>query len=333
MLAGDSLTTSSQTPASGDDLAQRAGMEFRPLSVGTGDQRTIVDPLATTAYAADSDMVAELSYGPPNTPPSAAASIAGAGSLLQKNRLVTYYGMDGVPGLGVLGQFRGDELVKVVKERAAAVTAQGGKPALPALHLVVAQAMAAPGSDGTYRRRIDRAVIQRYVDLTAANGMQLILDHQIGNSSLPDEIAALRSFLEHPHVHLALDPEWATPKGIAPGSQMGSLDARDINVVVQELARISQQKGLPNKVLVVHQFRKSMITQRESIVTNSSVDLVINMDGHGTTKEKVDKYNSLLGDIPQVFKGMQIFLRLDATPFTPAQALALNPSPDVIVYL
>lgn len=334
--AGEVPDTSPNASSSAPDdgPAPRAGMSLKPHSVGGRAQDSSHNPVAELAgatTAAASGLPPGAQHGPYDA--ATAAATAGVNSLLRNNRLVTYYGMDGAPGIGVLGQFPPDELVQAVKRQAAAVTAQGGKPALPALHLIVAQATAEPGSDGTFRRRIAPAVIQRYVDLTAANGMQLILDHQIGNSNLANEVAALHKYLEYPHVHLALDPEWATPQGIAPGSQMGSLDAHDINMVAQELARITQHKGLPNKVLMVHQFRTSMITQREALATSPLVDLVINMDGHGTQHEKIEKYGSLLGNFPRVFKGMQIFLKLDAKPFTPAQALALDPSPDVIVYL
>lgn len=254
-------------------------------------------------------------------------------SLLQQYRLVTYYGVDGVPGLGVLGQLKPDELVRQLKDRAAALTAAGGKETLPALHLIVAQAMKEPQRDGTYVKRVDPKVIQRYIDLATKNGMQVILDHHVGNSSIVQEIAWLRPFLELPNVHLALDTEWATPKGVAPGSRMGSLSGQDISLAIQELAKIAQAKGIPNKVLLIHQFRASMITDRDKIVNNPAVDLVINMDGYGDQQEKTKWYHLLVGDLSTVYKGLQIFLRLDKSPFSIQQALALNPVPDVIVYL
>lgn len=253
-------------------------------------------------------------------------------SLLRTHRMVTYYGMAGKPTMGILGQLSPEDLVQSVKEQAAAVQAAGGKPVLPALHLVVAQAMKEPQRDGTYRQRVDSAIIQRYVDLAAAHGLQIILDHQIGGSSIPNEIAWLRPFLERPHVHLALDAEWAMPPGVMPGSRLGSLDANQINAAIQAVSHIVQEGGLPNKVVMVHQFRPSMITRREGIYQSAWVDFVINMDGYGGQAEKAKSYDRLLGNQSVAFASLQIFLRLDTPPFTPAQALSLLPAPDVIVY-
>lgn len=264
--------------------------------------------------------------------PSGPAAAPEVRSLLRNNRMVTYYGMAGAPTMGILGQLSTDELVRSVKERAAAVAAAGGKPVLPTLQLVAAQAMRDPERDGKYRRRVDPAILQRYVDLAAANGLQIILDLQIGTSSVTEEIGPLRPFLERPHVHLALDSEYAMPAGVAPGTRLGSLDADDITTAIRTLAVMVEHRGLPNKVLMVHQFRPSMITRRDAIVNHPAVDLVINMDGFGEQAEKAKWYRILLGNQSVAFASLQIFLRHDTSPFTPAQALALGPAPDVLVY-
>jgi len=245
---------------------------------------------------------------------------------------VTYYGMPGNSAMGILGQLGSEDLVRSVKERAALVAAIGGKPVLPTLQIVVAQAMREPQRDGTYRRRVDTAAIRRYVDLAAANGLQIILDVQPGNSPIADEVEVLRPFLEQPHVHLALDAEYATPAGVVPGTELGSVDASVISATIRSLARIVDQRDLPNKVLMVHQYRPSMIGHRDTIANNPAVDLTINMDGLGNQTEKAKWYRILLGNQSVAFSSLQIFLKHDDQPFTPAQALGLPPAPDVLVY-
>ncbi|MBI4496745.1 MAG: LysM peptidoglycan-binding domain-containing protein [Chloroflexi bacterium] len=295
-----------------------------------------VDTLVAANGLANPDRIAAgqvlLIPVPGAAPPAPGQRPLGSRPLLQGHRMVTYYGIPGKPTMGILGQLSPEELVRSLKARAAEAAAAGGKPVVPAVQLVAVQAMREAGSDGKYRRRLAPSVIREYVDLAAATGLQVILDLQIGGSSLDDEIAALLPFLEQPHVHLALDPEYAMPPGVAPGTRTGSLDAGQINAAQETLARLVEQKGLPNKVLMVHEFRTGMVTGKAAIVNHPLVDIVFNMDGQGSQAEKIKKYRDLIASQPVEYTSMQIFLRHDSSPFTPAQALALTPAPDVLVY-
>ncbi|HLC29461.1 MAG TPA: hypothetical protein VJM51_01600, partial [Dehalococcoidia bacterium] len=86
------------------------------------------------------------------------------------------------------------------------------------------------------------------------------LDLQIAGSRLEDELALVLPYLRHPHVHLAIDPEFATK---SPGEVIGSLDATQINAAQEQITNYLEQEGIKGrKILVVHQFDESMITRK-----------------------------------------------------------------------
>ena len=62
-------------------------------------------------------------------------------------------------------------------------------------------------------------------------------------------------FLRMPHVGLAMDPEWRLKPNEVHLRQIGTVDAEEINQVVAWLAGIVREEGLPQKLLIVHQFR------------------------------------------------------------------------------
>ena len=52
-------------------------------------------------------------------------------------------------------------------------------------------------------------------------------------------------------------------EGEVPGEVIGQIDAADVQFAMEELARISEENDLPPKMLIVHQFVESSITNRE----------------------------------------------------------------------
>ena len=80
------------------------------------------------------------------------------------------------------------------------------------------------GDDGMYIEYTEAAIVQDYVDFTAANGP---LDSRcsIRPQNNFEEIEAVREWLSYPHVHLAIDPEFAVKEGEVPGQVLGQIDA------------------------------------------------------------------------------------------------------------
>jgi hypothetical protein len=93
-----------------------------------------------------------------------------------------------------------------LKEQTAAYSAADpDRPAVPTIELIASTAQRDPGADGTFICRLPEEEIEEYATLAEENGALLLLDVQLGRSTVADEIEALRPFLERPYVHLAID--------------------------------------------------------------------------------------------------------------------------------
>ena len=255
------------------------------------------------------------------------------GQLLPWHRILAYYGYPGTPELGILGEHEmADLLAKLEVQAAAFEAADSTRPVKLAFELIATTAARAPGPDGMYRRRTSAAAIERYATFTAAHDVQLILDLQIGLSPLADEIAAVWPWLELPHVHLALDPEWAMGEGQTPGLQLGSLNAAAITIVQETLAELVADRNLPPKLLLVHQFNPKMIPEKARLASIPGVQLVIDSDGFGSPTDKTRAYRRLVRNQPVEYAGIKLFFKQDRPLMTPDQVLTIEPAPDVVIY-
>ena len=134
-------------------------------------------------------------------------------------------------------------------------------------------------------------------------------------------------------MQLALDPEFAVGEGEVPGTVIGSIDATDVLYAQQELARISAENGLPPKLLIVHQFTDSSITNRETITQIPGVQFVLEVDGFGTPEEKRGTYAWLTEGEIFDFHGFKLWYNGQDDPImSPEEVLALEPQPDLIIY-
>ena len=258
---------------------------------------------------------------------------AGA-SIFATGQVVSYYGFPGVPTMGVLGEYEPAEAMQRVVAQAAAYDAlNGDRTVTPALHLITAVAQASPGFDGTYLGRLPLSTVRAYADAAAAQGGLLILDIQIGLSAPLTEVRGYEEALLLPHVHIALDPEFATRrKGEPPGQAIGSVTGDEVNAVQQYLSDLVGTHGLPPKTLVVHQFRWDMILEPDRIKSYPGVDLVIDMDGWGYPDAKLSGYEVYARASYAPRPGFKIFFRWDSPVLTPEQIQALPRPPDLIIY-
>ena len=106
------------------------------------------------------------------------------------------------------------------------------------------------------------------------------------------------------------------------------MDAAEINQVVDWLAGIVREEALPQKLLIVHQFRVSMITNRELIETPPELAVLIHMDGQGSLGAKYNTWNLLtsLADADRFYWGWKNFYDEDHPMATPEQVLARSPN-------
>jgi hypothetical protein len=253
--------------------------------------------------------------------------------VLPARRIVSYYGNPLSSGMGVLGEQPPEKLFPRLKQQSAAYrSADSSRPVTPALELVTVVAQAEPGPDGLYRLRMDTELIEKVSAWAEEQGFLLILDVQIGRGNVDDEVKWLLPFLKRPHVHLALDPEFAMPAGRKPGERIGTMDAATINGAMRTLGQLIEAEKLPPKLLVVHRFTEEMVTGFRQIQTDPRVQVVMVMDGFGNPAIKTRQYDELIVDQRVQYTGFKLFYRHDEPLMTPEQVLLLDPPPDLIIY-
>lgn len=247
-------------------------------------------------------------------------------------RLVAFYGAPQDEELGVLGVGEPEQAVRGLIRQARAYR-RPSRPVLPAAELIATIASADPGADSKYRFRQPDPVISRYLREARRRRALLILDVQPGRADFIDEVKALGNFLRHPDVGLALDPEWHVGPDQVPGQVIGSVDAEAVNEVSEYLAGVVRRHGLPEKILVVHQFTPDMITRRGRLEDRAEVAIVLNSDGFGDRANKVAKYRELRPSRGSpLHRGFKLFYEEDEGLMSPEVVLDLNPPPDLVIY-
>ncbi len=202
---------------------------------------------------------------------------------------------------------------------------------LGAFELIATIATSFPGTDGLYRSPSSPEHVQRYLDAARAHGLYLILDIQPGRSDFLAEVRRYEPFLRQPDVGVALDPAWHVGPGQVPGDVVGQVSAAEANAVADYLADIAASEGVGEKLLVVHQFQDRMLTDRALLREPPGIALTIHMDGFGTQQQKLSTYD-VVEAVPPFSNGFKLFFDEDIDMFTPAEALRLDPAPDLISY-
>lgn len=252
-------------------------------------------------------------------------------ALLDDHILLTWYGNPRSTRMGALGEQSGDARVARFEAQAKSYRAASATPVLMAYHLVAVVAQCTAGADAMWRRRETKDVIDALLLEARTHGYKVILDIQVGRSTVAAEVKALEPYLKEPDVYLALDPEFAMTDCQIPGQQVGQLYASDINTSLDVLERLISTHRLPPKVLIVHQFRLDMLPDKAKVRSSAVVDTVLVMDGFGTQSLKRSSYRAVMRQ-PMAYAGIKLFYQQDRNLFTPAQVLDLSPRPVVIVY-
>lgn len=298
-----------------------------PPSAGRDDPA----PTATTATpTSTAPSAAPPAVGEPTRPAPAGTLPGGGRSIFPEHRVVAYYGNPQSAAMGVLGETGPAQAVHRVR-RAARPFATGRRPVLPAFELIVTVADRVPGPDGQYRHRTAARRIRPWVDAARDNGLLVVLDIQPGRARFLPEAQVYEEFLREPHVGLALDSEWRMPPGEVPGRTIGSVDAAEINEVARWLAGIVREGDLPEKLLLVHQFRESMVRDADDVEAPPGLAVVHHVDGFGTRGQKLEVYDRLAVRRPK-WNGLKLFYDEDVDMFAPREVLRLDPVPDFVSY-
>jgi hypothetical protein len=256
----------------------------------------------------------------------------GGESILPEHRVVAFYGAPQADQLGVLGIGSPRREARKLR-RFARRYRRPGRPVLPAFELIATIVQASPGKDGRYRYRQTPSLIRRYLRIARANRYLLLLDLQPGRSTFIQEARALEPFLREPDVGLALDPEWNMGRRGMPGTVIGSVGAGTVNQVSEYLAGLVREGGLPQKLLVIHQFTPHMVRSKAKLEAHPELDMVLNSDGFGGFADKRAKYRELAPRTARFDRGFKLFFQEDAGLMSPRQVLRLRPAPvDLVIY-
>jgi hypothetical protein len=249
-------------------------------------------------------------------------------------RLVALYGHPGAPALGALGEQDLSATITRAEELADQYKSLSSVPVVPTFEIIATVAEGAPGPDGSYSAASTVAELRPWIDDASAHGLYVVLDLQPGRASLLAQAELYQSLLELPNVGLALDPEWKLQPGQLPLQQIGHVDVSEVNSVVHWLAGLTAEHHLPQKLLVVHQFRPSMIQGENELDTSEDdLSIVLHMDGQGSQGAKQATWDGVTSGAPsRVFFGWKNFFTKDDPMLTPQQTMAKTPTPVMISY-
>ncbi|CUR56501.1 exported hypothetical protein [metagenome] len=245
-------------------------------------------------------------------------------------RLVAYYGTAGTGSLGVLGE----RSIPVMTQRlraAAKPFARPGRPVQIVYELIVTVADGHPGEGRDFSHDIDRAKVQTFIDAAHRNQALLVLDLQPGRDGFLEVAKRWAWALRDPWVSLALDPEWRVHGKQVPARVIGSVTAAEVNRVGAWLNHLTATHELPDKLLLLHQFRTQMIRDIGRIADRPRLVEVQHVDGFGNRRQKLGTYHHV--ERHQQFRmGFKLFYDEDTRLFPPWQVLRIRPAVGFVSY-
>jgi hypothetical protein len=249
--------------------------------------------------------------------------------LFHGTRMVAVYGHPGSHALGVLGEQDLDATVERARDVGAGYDADG-RDVIPTFEIIATIASASAGDDGNYSRVTPVDQLRPWVDRAGEEGFQVILDLQPGRTDFLTQARIYEDLLREPHVGLALDPEWRLEDDQVHLRQIGGVDAAEVQTVVDWLAELTREEGLTHKLLVLHQFRHSMLRDRDTIEVPPEIAAVVHADGQGPQATKLDTWRALTGGAEDRWCwGWKNFYDEDPVVAEPSYVLDLEP--DVVL--
>jgi len=249
----------------------------------------------------------------------------------QPRRYVAFYGHPETTGLGALGeqgpQATLDRMAPLLTEYGA-----DGSQVIPTFE-IIASVASATATDGDYSEEWPASAFAEWIRVAQESGAYVILDLQPGREDFLSQAKQYQELLELPFVGLALDPEWRLQPDQVHLNQVGQVQAAEVNTVVDWLADLVRDNGLPQKMLIVHQFQGRMIVDRETLKHRPELQMVIQMDGQGPIPTKEETYAVLTSGTEDVHWrwGWKNFFDEDS-PETASPAFTIDRDP-VPVYV
>ncbi len=315
----------------------RPGESLGSIWLPLGDHEVCIGELDAITRPASWAQSPESTVGSavlPTVEPFACTTAAGTldvpDRLLPDHRIVAHYGTGATEALGILGEGSPRQATQRVVE-AANEYATADLPAIPAFEFIATVATRIPRDDNSYTKPRPHHEIRPYHQRIRSAGGLLILDLQPGRKSFLEQARALESFLVLPDVHLALDPEWSLGPDQAAGREVGQTDAEAVNDVLAYVAELVERHGLPEKLLIVHQFTAAMVQDRDGIDDPAGIAVLFHIEAHGTPDAKIDTYQTLRVEHPY-YNGFKVYFDEDSRVMTPAEVMGLDPTPLFVSY-
>ncbi len=264
------------------------------------------------------------------------AQLPGGGQVLFPGRmLVALYGHPGTGALGVLGEQPLDAAIERAREHAARYEPLVDVTVVPAFEIIATVASSSAGADGNYSAEAAPETLLPWVEAAGEAGLYVVLDLQPGRTDFVTQAERYRALLELPHVGLALDPEWRLGPDEVHLTQIGSVAIDEVNRVVTWLADLTRERALPQKLLVLHQFRLGMLPDRHRVDTSrEELAVMIHADGQGSQGDKQATWRALhQNEPPGLAWGWKNFYDEDQPMLTPEQTIEqVSPLPQLVTY-
>ncbi|MGM0845731.1 MAG: hypothetical protein ACQEUT_12195 [Bacillota bacterium] len=252
---------------------------------------------------------------------------------LKNHRIVSYYGHPNSENMGILGEHSPEVFMdKLLDQTKAYSEIDPERPAIPAIELISTVAQRSPGEDGDYIVPTPDEDIEEYAQLAKEHNALLILDVQLARDTVMNQVKSLEKYLKMPHVHLAIDTEFRVEEGEIPGVNLGTVDGKKIQEAIEYVSDLTEENGLPDKVVIVHQFAEKVLINKDAIQPTDNVEVALNFDGHGIAGIKRAGYNEHVQKQPIQYGGFKVFYKKDEPLMTPKDVLELDPAPAFVNY-
>lgn len=292
----------------------------------------IASPKVEAPHPSESSQLSQSLTAEP--PPPLPQLPFGGRKLMPSYVFVALYGSPNYPALGALGQQGIDESIARIKELAASYQTLSPNTVIPTFEIIASVASASPTENGDYSQEVDLSVINPWVEAAKQNNIYVILDLQPGRVDFLTQAKHYETLLLQEHVGLALDPEWRLLPNQVHLTQIGHVDANEVNTVADWLNRLIKINNLPQKMFVLHQFRSDMLPNRDLINTSfDNLAFVFHIDGQGSQAAKDETYRNLTTTPPaNAYFGWKNFYQKDIGLRTPADTMSVQPTPLLITY-
>ncbi|MBM7410587.1 hypothetical protein JOE38_000410 [Clavibacter michiganensis] len=337
------LATDAASSLAAVATARAAGVGVTVVPEASPDPRASADAIAAlhdagatstiavgAAYADDASLEGRIRTA------STGDQLPGGGQLvLPGKRYVALYGAAGTGALGVLGEQGPADAVARAKAQAAEYQPYSDEPVIPMFELIATVAAGAAGPDGDYSSEVPVETLQPWIHAARDAGVYVVIDLQPGRTDFLTQAKRYESVLAQPGVGLALDPEWRLGPDQVPLKQIGSVSAAEVDATTDWLAGVVREKGLPQKMLVLHQFRLSMIQDRASLdMDHPELAMLVHADGQGGQPDKQATWRALHADAPAGMAwGWKNFIDEDKPMLSPEQTMReVSPVPDLVTY-